>query len=123
MSTEPTTPDQTGLTDDDILELEQLLAEDDKLAETIDHAEQRRKAIRAILAKRLPDGTKPLGGHKVIISTPSRLDSAALGRAYPVTAYPHLYEPKLSTSAVRDNIAKVELEKYTKPGARQVTIK
>lgn len=120
MSTEPTTPD---LTDDEILELEQLLVEDDKLAEAIDHAEQRRKAIRAILAKKLPDGTKTLGGHKVIISVPARLDAAALGRVYPVTAYPHLYEPKLSTSAVRDNIAPAVLAQYTKAGQRQVTIK
>ncbi|MFD2792559.1 hypothetical protein ACFS27_03260 [Promicromonospora vindobonensis] len=120
MTTEPTTPD---LTDEEILELEQLLVEDDKLAETIDHAEQRRKAIRAILAKKLPDGTRALGGRKVIISVPARLDAAALGRDYPVTAYPHLYEPKLSTSAVRDNIAAVDLAKYAKAGQRQVTVK
>jgi hypothetical protein len=120
MSTEPATPD---LTDDEIVELEQLLAEDAKLAETIDHAENRRKTIRAILAKKLPDGTTPLGDRKVIITAPSRLDSAALGRAYPVTMYPHLYEPKLSTSAVRDNIAPVELDKYTKTGSRQITVK
>jgi hypothetical protein len=120
VSTVPTTPD---LTDDEILELEQLLAEDAKLAETITAASERRETIRAILGKRLPDGTTDLAGTKVIISTPHRLDSAALARAYPVTAYPHLYEPKISTKAVRDNVAPIELDKYTKAGQRQVTVK
>lgn len=120
MTTEPTTPD---LTDDVLVELEQLLAEDAKLAETITAAGERRETIRAILGKRLPDGTTDLGGTKVIISTPHRLDSAALAKAYPVAQNPEFYKASLDTKAVRERLAPMVLDTYTKAGQRQVTVK
>lgn len=117
--------DQTpaGLTPDEVIVLEQLLAEDAKLAETADRIAQRRTEIRSLLGAKLPDGTTALGEAKVVISTLRRLDNAAIERAYPVAAYPHLYKPSLDTKAVRDNIAPVELAALTKAGTRTVTVR
>jgi len=118
--------DQTstaGLSYDDVVALEQILAEDAKLAETADRIAERRTQIRSILADKLPDGTTALAGRQVIISVPNRLDNAAIERAYPVTSYPHLYRPALDTKAVRDNIAPAQLAALTKAGQRQVTVR
>lgn len=103
--------------------VEALLAEYDNLAARVEQATERQAQIKALLAEQLPDGTTEAAGHKVIVTVPRRLDSKALERAYPVTAYPHLYAPALSTKAVRDNLAPVDLEQYTTAGARQVSIR
>lgn len=113
----------TTLTPDEIIVLEQLLAEDAKLAETADRIAGRRTEIRSLLGAKLPDGTTTLGDAKVVITVPHRLDSAAIERAYPVAAYPHLYKPALDAKAVRDNIAPADLAALTKAGQRQVTVR
>lgn len=116
----PTPDDQ----DVDVVALEQLVLEDAKLAETAEHIEERRKQIRAELAKHYDAGTHDLAGHKVIVSQPGRLDTKALERDFPVAAYPQMYAAKLDTKAVRDNLAPALLdERYTTRGAKTVTIR
>lgn len=117
MSTNDTDRDET-------VGLEQLVLEDAKLAESEDAIKERRAQIRARLAKVLDAGTHDLAGHKVVVSQPGRLDAKALERDFPVAQHPEMYEAKLSTSAVRKQLAPAVLEeKYTTHGAKQVSIR
>lgn len=116
--------DSTQTTKTDTVELEQLVLEDAKLAETADAIAERRAQIRARLAKVLDAGTHDLAGHKVVVTQPGRLDAKALERDFPVAQHPEMYEAKLSTSAVRKQLAPAVLEeKYTTHGAKQVSIR
>jgi hypothetical protein len=109
---------------DDVLADEQLVLEDTKLAEAAEQIKERRAQIKAALARRYDVGTHPLAGRQVIVSEPGRLDAKALERDYPITEHPELYEAKLSTAAVRGQIAAALLDaEYTTHGSKQVTIR
>ena len=111
-------------TDDlDVVALEQLVLEDTKLAENEERIKARRATIRSVLARHLDAGTTDLADHKVIVSTPARLDAKALGEAFPVAQHPELYKPTLDTSAVRHHLAPTVLEQYTRAGSTTVTIR
>ncbi|MBD5787133.1 hypothetical protein IF650_13175 [Cellulosimicrobium terreum] len=107
----------------DVVALEQLVLEDTKLAEDEERIKARRATIRAVLAKNLDPGTTDLADHKVIVSTPARLDSKALGDAFPVGRHPELYKPALDTTAVRHHLSPAVLEEYTRAGSTTVTIR
>lgn len=107
----------------DVVDLEQLVIEDTKLAESEEQIKERRATIRATLARHLDVGTTTLAGHKIVVTQPSRLDPKALTLAFPVAQHPEMYEPKISTTAVREHVAPVDLAQYTTTGARTVTIR
>ncbi|MBE9924453.1 hypothetical protein G8C93_00915 [Cellulosimicrobium cellulans] len=107
----------------DVVQLEQLVLEDTKLAEDEERIKARRATIRSVLARHLDAGTTDLADHKVIVSMPSRLDAKALGEAFPVAQHPELYKPALDTTAVRHHLSPAVLEQYTRAGSTTVTIR
>lgn len=109
--------------DFDIVQLEQLVLEDTKLAEDEERIKARRATIRSVLARHLDGGTTDLADHKVIVSTPARLDSTAITAAFPVAQHPELYKPALDTTAVRHHLSPAVLEQYTRSGSTTVTIR
>lgn len=116
--------DSTKNTDGlDVVALEQLVLEDTKLAEDEERIKARRATIRAVLARNLNAGTTDLADHKVIVSTPSRLDAKALAEAYPVTEHPELYKPAVDLDAVKHHLAPAVLDGYRRAGSTTVTIR
>jgi hypothetical protein len=107
----------------DVEDDEQLVLELVKLAETIDQLEQRRKTIRAALARRYDVGTHDLAGHQVVVTRPGRLDTGALAAAHPVAERPELYRPAVDLDAVRHHIAPADLEAFKTYGSKQVSIR
>lgn len=51
-----------------------------------------------------------------------RLNHAKLTKAYPVTQHPHLYQPKINTTAVRKHFAPADLEAYYQAASSPVIV-
>jgi hypothetical protein len=113
-------PTDTG----DVVELEQLVVEYTKLGAELEHIAERRDTIKAILAARFAPGTTtPVGEHKVQVKSGTRrLNTARLAAAYPVVQHPDLYEPRISSAAVKQHLAPVALANFYDTGSPTVVI-
>lgn len=119
-----TTTAQVPLDDDTLLRIEQLAIEDVKLRDEETAIKERRDQIKSILRTLVPVGaTQPAGPYKVIVTSPAKLDTAALAKAYPVATHHELYKPTLDTAAVRKHLAPIDLEQYSTHGTPVVTVK
>jgi len=103
--------------------LEELVKEEQSLAEIATDIASRCKRIRALLIENLPLGSHDLAGRKVIITIPKPLDKAAFAAAYPASHFPELYSQVLNTSAINHKVAKAVKEEYCVPGERQIQIR
>lgn len=107
------TPD-VALSDDDLLELDQLALELQKRKETIAAETERTKQIEAILRRRLPVGeTTPLGATRVTVKRGARrLNTTRFAAAFPAETWPGLYrtEVKADTSAIKEQVAPAVLD-------------
>lgn len=107
-------------TTDRITETEQLVIERAKLANDRDALAERIAELDSLITASLPAGTHTIADHKLIITTPARLDPKKLETAYPVARFPHLYRPTIDTASVKAYVAPVELEQYKTVGRPQV---
>lgn len=107
------TPD-VALTDDELLELDQLALELTKRKETIAAETERAKEIEAILRRRLPAGvTTPLGATRVTVKRGARrLNPTRFVAAFPAETWPGLYrtEVKPDTAAIKEQVAPAVLD-------------
>ncbi|MFP7697139.1 hypothetical protein [Trueperella sp. LYQ143] len=71
------------------------------------------------LAALLPAGGK-VGDVKITVTHPRRLDTTKIAKDYPVTSYPYLYKPQISTSDVRKHLSPADLDTYLKPSDKPV---
>lgn len=113
------TPEQAR----DLLELEQLAAEEAKLAADAAAIAERRETIKAILRDRLPVGTHDVAGYKVQVKAGARrLNSKRLTAAYPFDRAPELYSVALDTAKVKDHVAPAHLIDFYDAGAPTVVV-
>lgn len=91
--------------------------------EQIDRLTGEKNDINEQLREKFTYGNTAVGDYAVNIQHNRRLDTAAIEARFPVAVYPHLYEAKLKTAALKDNFAPVELEKFQIEGAAKVLIK
>ncbi|MDY5159549.1 hypothetical protein [Actinotignum urinale] len=75
------------------------------------------------IAQLLPTGGT-VGDHRVNVTRRKTLNIKQLEKAYPVAKFAHLYEPKLSTSAVKNAFSPTQLERFkTESSTPTVTIR
>lgn len=110
------------MTGTDIHRIEQLVIERAKLTNDRDALIERIAELDALITHHLPIGTHTVVDHKVVITTPSRLDPKKLEQAYPVAQHPELYKPAIDTAAVKARIAPLELERYKTASRPQVRV-
>ncbi|MFD6094553.1 hypothetical protein ACFWGN_20775 [Oerskovia sp. NPDC060338] len=125
MTAKPTPPPAPSDAEaDDVVALEQLVTEYTKLGAELEHIAERRDTIKAILARRFAPGTTtPVGEHKVQVKSGTRrLNTTRLATAYPVVQHPDLYEPRISTAAVKAHLAPIALAEFYDAGAPTVVI-
>jgi len=106
--------DDIDLTDDELLELDQLALELTKRKETIAAETDRVKQIEAELRRRLPAGkTTTLGSTRATVKNGARrLNVARFEAAFPADTWPGLYrtETKPDTTAIKDQVAPAVLD-------------
>lgn len=91
-STDPVDQVVDALSEQDLLELDQLALERTKRKETIEAETERVKAIDAILRDRLPAGTTTTGACKVTIARGRQTVNAdRFAAAFPAGAFPEAY--------------------------------
>lgn len=113
-----TTTDQTQQTAD----LEQLAMHRAKIAEEIKNLDDIRKEYDEKIAALAGEGTTQAGAFKVTVTVPKRLDAKKIEAAFPVAQYPTFYKRAVDTTAVKDHIAKVDLEAYQTAGSPTVRV-
>ena len=101
---------------------EELVARRVQLDEQITRLQGEKDQINIELAK-LAYGNHSAGDWTVNIQHNRRLDTARIEQRFPVAQYPHLYEPKVSTAAVQESYAPVELEQFYIEGRPKVLVK
>jgi hypothetical protein len=102
------------------------LREDTARLVTIDEQIARLNDEKSLIQDRLRTleyGNHDAGDWTVQVQHNRRLDAARIAERYPVAQYPHLYEPKISTAAVKEYFAPVELEQYQIEGAPKLVVK
>lgn len=123
MSNDDLTPEATDREADGLIEIEQLVTTEVKLADEAAAIAERREQIKAQLLAKLEPGTHQAGPYQVIVKAgPRRLDTAAVEAAYPVVEHPELYSPRPDTTKVKHHLAPAELERYQTVGKPQVVI-
>lgn len=89
----------------------------------IARANEEKQALNSQLIEALGDGTHETKHARVLISRRGTVDKSKLAVDYPATEFPMLYEPTLSTEAMKKQFAPAALEKYKTYSAPSVTIK
>lgn len=87
----------------------------DQADEHLTHWTAEKERIKAQLLDLLPDGGRA-GDRTVQVTRPRRLDEQAFTQAYPVTAHPEMYAPKVALAEVKRHLAPVELDRYYRAG-------
>lgn len=79
--------------------------------------------LRAYLSTRLGNGKHAAGQYQVTITQARRLDPKKVTAAFPVAQFPGIYEPKLSTPALRRAVSQEELERLDLYATSRPTVK
>ena len=102
---------------------EELVSRRVTIDEQIDRLTQEKEQINATLRATCQMGNNDAGDWTVQLRRNARLDTARLEQRFPVAQYPHLYVPKISTPAVRENFSPVELKQFEVEGEPIVVIR
>ncbi|GMA22254.1 hypothetical protein GCM10025864_44800 [Luteimicrobium album] len=117
------TPTSDGLTDDQLVVVEQLAIRKAKLRDEKTSIDEEIAAIDTQLRALLPDGTTQAGQLKVIVTVPARLDTKKLAEAFGPAQHPVLYRAAIDTAAVKEHMSPAQLRPFQVAGARTVTVR
>lgn len=93
--------------------LEEYVNRLDAINKQVDELACEKEALCSELAYILGPATHEIGGHKIQISYPKRVDRKALEANYPEHDYPEYYTSSVSATKVKKDIGENLYQKYT----------
>lgn len=102
---------------------EELVARRVTIAEHIERLTQEKQEIDEKLRGEFELGKHEVDAWTLTLRANRRLNADRFTQRFPVAQYPHLYEPKLNSAALKDNFSPIELDKYYDEGSAVVVVK